>query len=302
MPNFTAQRTLVKSAPELWSELSELERLARHLGAFGEIRITRREPEQMVAWQGQHGSGTVRIEPSAWGTKVTLTAMVSDLDEPAEAPRDVRPAPPDPGVEPRDAPEAPPPPVPRASSESAAEELGALAAPPLEPQRAGPGHPDPRRSFGERLLDRVFPGWRAPAAFEPATPPGEPGPAGHVPELAEGEREDPLASALGELEHSPRREPATEAARALAAAKGRLGTRPAPALGEAPVREVVDEAPVRETLDAAPALKAVPEPPMLELVDEAPSRQLLDAARAREVLDGVLDSLGSAHHRPFSRG
>src|ERR671917_76693 len=77
MPDLTAKRTLVKSPPELWSELSEVERLARHLGAFGEIRITKLEPERRVAWEGEGASGTVSIEPSGWGTKVTLTAQVA---------------------------------------------------------------------------------------------------------------------------------------------------------------------------------------------------------------------------------
>ena len=76
MHDLTAKRTLVKSPPELWSEVSEVERLAKHLGAFGEIKITRLEPEHTVAWEGEGASGTVSIEPSGWGTKVTLTAQV----------------------------------------------------------------------------------------------------------------------------------------------------------------------------------------------------------------------------------
>ena len=76
MHDFTAKRTLVKSPPELWSELSEVERLARHLGAFGEIKITKLEPERTVAWEGESASGTVSIEPSGWGTKVILTASL----------------------------------------------------------------------------------------------------------------------------------------------------------------------------------------------------------------------------------
>jgi len=85
MHDLTAKRTLVKSPPELWSELSEVERLARHLGAFGEIRITRLEPEHTVAWEGEAASGTVMIEPSGWGTKVTLKAQVEGAEpEPAE--------------------------------------------------------------------------------------------------------------------------------------------------------------------------------------------------------------------------
>ncbi len=86
MPDLTAKRTLVKSPPELWDELSEVERLAKHLGAFGEITITKLEPEHTVAWEGEHASGTVSIEPSGWGTKVTLHAELPDVAEPEPAP------------------------------------------------------------------------------------------------------------------------------------------------------------------------------------------------------------------------
>jgi hypothetical protein len=93
MHDLRAQRTLVKSPPELWSELSELERLADHLEPFGAIRITKLEPEHTVAWEGEGASGTVSIEPSGWGTKVTLRAQVQAPepavieDEPAAPPR-----------------------------------------------------------------------------------------------------------------------------------------------------------------------------------------------------------------------
>src|SRR4051794_4054345 len=81
----TAQRTLVKSPPELWAEISDVASLAKHLGEFGEIRITRIDPETTVAWEGDRASGTVTIEPSGWGTKVTLTAT------PREAPPEPEP-------------------------------------------------------------------------------------------------------------------------------------------------------------------------------------------------------------------
>src|SRR5437763_6383327 len=89
MSEHQASRTLVKSPPELWAECSDARSLARHLGdAVGEIRIKRLEPETTVAWEGEHISGTVRLEPSGWGTKVTLTAapealLVADEPEPA---------------------------------------------------------------------------------------------------------------------------------------------------------------------------------------------------------------------------
>jgi hypothetical protein len=83
-----ARRTLVKSPPELWAELSEPAALARHLGEFGEIRITRLEPERTVAWEGDRVRGTVRLEPGGWGTTVTLTAQLEYQEpEPPPPPR-----------------------------------------------------------------------------------------------------------------------------------------------------------------------------------------------------------------------
>jgi len=95
-----AARTLVKSPPELWAECSDPESLARHLsGCFGEIRITRLDPETSVAWEGEHAHGTVQIEPSGWGTRVTLTAettVENDLvEEEADAEVEEAVAPPD---------------------------------------------------------------------------------------------------------------------------------------------------------------------------------------------------------------
>ena len=88
-----AKRTLVKSPPELWAELSDISALAEHLGEFGEIRITRTEPETVVEWEGDLASGSVRLEPSGWGTKVTLTALPVMADPPPPPPA---PAPPEP--------------------------------------------------------------------------------------------------------------------------------------------------------------------------------------------------------------
>jgi hypothetical protein len=84
MADLTAQRTLVKSPPELWSELSEVESLARHLGELGEIRIVKVEPESTVAWEGEEVSGTVELEQSGWGTKVTFRATVPEPGPAAE--------------------------------------------------------------------------------------------------------------------------------------------------------------------------------------------------------------------------
>jgi hypothetical protein len=111
-----AKRTLVKSPPELWAEVSDVAALARHLGEFGEIRITRTEPETVVEWEGDRASGTVRLEPSGWGTKVMLTVEEPPAEPPEPEPEPVV-APPRPrGLARfawwRRAPEPPPPPEP----------------------------------------------------------------------------------------------------------------------------------------------------------------------------------------------
>ena len=94
MTELQASRTLVKSPPELWAECSDSASLARHLGQFGEIRITRLDPETAVAWEGERARGTVRIEPSGWGTKVILTAVAVSKDAPpADEPAESAPAP-----------------------------------------------------------------------------------------------------------------------------------------------------------------------------------------------------------------
>jgi hypothetical protein len=101
MADLTAQKTLVKSPPELWSELSEVESLAKHLGELGEIRITKVEPESTVAWEGEEVSGTVELEQSGWGTKVTFKATVPEPGPAVEAEAiEVEPEPePDPPAE-----------------------------------------------------------------------------------------------------------------------------------------------------------------------------------------------------------
>jgi hypothetical protein len=74
MQRSTATRRLVKSPPELWAELSSEDSLGRHLAAFGEIRITRVDPQTTVAWEGDRVSGTVELARTGLGTKVILTA------------------------------------------------------------------------------------------------------------------------------------------------------------------------------------------------------------------------------------
>jgi hypothetical protein len=75
MASYEVSRTLVKSPPELWAELEGV-RLREAMGEGVKIKAT--EPERMLTWEGPGSSGTARIEPSSWGTKVTLTAQVEE--------------------------------------------------------------------------------------------------------------------------------------------------------------------------------------------------------------------------------
>jgi hypothetical protein len=65
---------LVKSPPELWAEL-EGERLR---DALGEAVVRPTDPERELAWEADGAAGIARLEPSSWGTKVTLTAWVEE--------------------------------------------------------------------------------------------------------------------------------------------------------------------------------------------------------------------------------
>jgi hypothetical protein len=123
-----ARRTLVKSVPELWATLSEAEQLGPLLdGAFGEIRITRLEPESLIAWESELARGEVELTESGFGTRVRLTANLADAEPPPPEPTTGRlrrllarlrgaPAPPPP----------PEPPPPQVEPDVAERALGAL--------------------------------------------------------------------------------------------------------------------------------------------------------------------------------
>lgn len=74
MASYEVSRTLVKSPPELWDGLGT--RLEHALGE--EARVKPTEAERSVAWEVDGACGTVALEPSGWGTKVTLTAEVEE--------------------------------------------------------------------------------------------------------------------------------------------------------------------------------------------------------------------------------
>src|SRR3954454_12641864 len=74
MATYEVSRTLVKSPPELWAELEG----GRLGAAVGAVNVRATEPERELAWEANGAAGLARLEPSSWGTKVTLTAWVEE--------------------------------------------------------------------------------------------------------------------------------------------------------------------------------------------------------------------------------
>jgi hypothetical protein len=262
-----AQRTLVKSPPELWAEVSDVSTLARHLGEFGEIRITRLEAETTVVWEGDRARGTVELEASGWGTKVTITAeaiVAEEVEEEAEAAveaaevvaEEIEVVEAEVVVEQDEEPE----PVEAEAVWEAAE-----VEPEPEPEALVPEpEPEPRRGFFARLLRRRAAAERLAALAPPALAPPTPAP-------------DTSAVAIAIREPEP--EP-------VAIEPEIVPTLAAPEPEPEPIAAAVTE-PVLDGEIAASAAAATP---------------ALDPEQVEAVLVGVLDDLGSAHHRPFSRG
>ncbi len=74
MQRYEVARTLVKSPPELWEGLSG-DQVPRSIDG-ATARVT--EDGRALAWEAPEARGTVTIEPSGWGTRVTLTAEVEE--------------------------------------------------------------------------------------------------------------------------------------------------------------------------------------------------------------------------------
>jgi hypothetical protein len=119
----TVKRTLVKSSPELWAEVSDPEALGAHFEAFGPIRITRTADAALVEWEGERAAGRLALEPSGFGTRVEIAAEPAVQEIPAPPAPEPPPAPPAPergwfarrfrrAPEPPPAPPAPPAPEP----------------------------------------------------------------------------------------------------------------------------------------------------------------------------------------------
>jgi hypothetical protein len=270
------QRTLVKSPPELWAELSDPTALARHLGELGEIRIVRTEPESTVEWAAENTTGTVSIKPSGWGTKVTLS-VTRETAERACAERGAQePEPVALESEPALAPEAASTPEPEAASTPEPE-----AAPEPEPEPELEPAPEPRRGFFARLFGR-----------RPKSQPKVEAPVQST-EDAEPER-DETPQQLVSPEPAPERGDAFEAVRQVLEPEAFAAAHPFAALAE-PAPAAPASAPERETPDdSIGGISAE-----LMAAEEVSAEDV--TAEVTAVLTAVLDRLGAAHHRPFSR-
>jgi hypothetical protein len=259
-----AQRTLVKSPPELWAELSDIDSLARHLGEFGEIRITRLDPETTVAWEGDRACGTVALEPTGWGTKVTITAKLAE--EEVVEPVAVKPEPEPVAAEPEPEPVAAEPEPEPVAAEPEPEPVA--VGPEPEPVAVEP-EPEPEPVAAEPEPEAIAP--------EPDAPPTEAPKEGFFARLfGRRSKVEPVVAVEPEAEPEP--EPV--------------------AAEPEPVAVAVEPEPEPEPVAVAPE----PEPDSVEPEPEPePVRSVLDVERAEAILTGVLDDLGSAHHRPFSR-
>lgn len=224
------RRTLVKSPPELWAELSDPESLTRHLGELGEIRIKRAEPETVLEWEADGASGTVQLEPSGFGTKVTLSLE-----------REI--------------------PAPEARTDAVeAVEADAVA------------EPEPKHDVPEATAD-----------VEPETD-LEPEAAAEETEPHAMVEPEPKLGLFARLFRRRRKEP-------VVAVEPEPEPEPVVAVEPEPKPEPV--AVVEPEPQPEPAGAVVAE---LEAIEAQMAEQTAD------LLTSVLDRLGAAHHRPFSRG
>ena len=270
MTKHEASRTLLKSPPELWAECSDAASLSRHLDQFGEIKITRLEPETAVAWEGNAISGTVRLEPSGWGTRVILTAEEAEVPDLPPPVQPVHAAEPSNGTEGAVEPEpslaiesGPEPEAPETEAAVAVEESSEGVASAEPEATAAPPPVAPRKGMVARFLARVRGDLVEP---QPARPAARPRPG------------DVDVDSGGELETS-------------AAAQSRRDPEPTPQPAAS-----IEQQPVPEpTADTQPAAQP-------DLATEPEAGSPAEAAATETALKDALESLGTAHHRPFSRG
>jgi hypothetical protein len=286
-----AKRTLVKSPPELWSEVSDAESLARHLDGVQQVRITRVEPETAVEWEADGASGSVRLQPSGFGTKVTLS-LSRELPqaepaaaEPESASEPVAEPEPEPAPEPAPVaevkPEHEPAPGHMPVSEVEPDPDLVEAEPPSETSVPDPVPDTAREGFFARLLKRRRK--QIASAGESIDPLREPAPV-----------------ALGEPKPEPM--PAPELEPAAPVQEAEAASEPG---AEAPNEPLAEPTAVLDEAKQAIALESGPAPePTRQGTGVTADLATLEAEMVEHdeaMLTAMLDRLGAAHHRPFSR-
>ena len=357
------QRTLVKSPPELWAELSDPDSLSRHLGELGEIKITRVEPEKLVEWEAAGITGKVAIKASGWGTRVTLTVerevaepaaeidAVEETEEPdegeaaaeaeiaaAEEPDDgiageaeiehdgvVTEAEPD-AIEPESAieqePEAPIQAAPTVEQEPAE----TLVADGRE-ERAGSDElrPAPATEAARRAAGLLPPEPAEEAPTERAAEPSAPEPRrrGFFARLFGARRKRPdvetdVPSATAEPSATTIAAPLAEELPEAGASLEHVPSPAAEEIPEAPETETaLSDAETTAEIEAQPGAETAVDAeaghdevaPEADTGSQSAKEIAAELAAAEEcatadvtaILTGVLDRLGAAHHRPFSR-
>jgi hypothetical protein len=297
------QRTLVKSPPELWTELSNPASLARHLAELGEIRITAVEPETKVEWETDGATGVVHLKQSGWGTKVTLSltrdTSATDEQQPTSLAESESEAAATPVAESEGtiAPVAEPEETITPLAESEPESTATTPKP--EPGVLDT-EPDPEALAGESEQSALT-GLDPKAAPEPvsATTPVEPEP-------KTADEPEPQPGFFARLFRRRRAKPSEAVEPASLVTVKALEPEPQPlATGETrkPAPEIVALA-APEPIYIATPVEPDPAPAELaaDLATELEAVEAQMAQEATELLTGVLDRLGAAHHRPFSRG
>jgi hypothetical protein len=76
MSTIELERTLVKSAPELWDDLASGGRLS---GWLGEVRVSAAYPPHRLEWDARGASGVIELESAGCGTTVRVHADMNRL-------------------------------------------------------------------------------------------------------------------------------------------------------------------------------------------------------------------------------
>lgn len=267
MASYEVSRTLVKSPPEVWAELEKAERLAELLGD-GAIEITKSDPEKSIEWSGSAGSGTIELHGSAWGTKVRMTADISEASASAA-----------------DVPQAnasQPTPLPEGAQPEPAQPEHA------EPEPAQPELAEPEPELAAPLLE---------AELEPEPEAAEPmAEAETVAETATGGPKfwQRMKLKFGTKPESTVTEPdqsePSEVIESEASEPVEIEAEPLVAPSIEIIESAVDE-PTASESESASEPEPVPTP------EPVPAPEPVDF---EERLTAVLDHLGSAHKRPFT--